>query len=56
MATCASILAWEIPRTEEPDGLQSMGLQKIRHSLATEHQQQHLPVMTRPNFKLMCRF
>ena len=27
MATYSSILAWEIPRTEEPDGLQSMGLQ-----------------------------
>ena len=26
MTTYASILAWEIPRTEEPDGLQSMGL------------------------------
>ena len=24
MATCFSILAWRIPRTEEPDGLQSM--------------------------------
>ena len=26
MATHSSILAWRIPRTEEPDGLQSMGL------------------------------
>ena len=25
MATHSNILAWEIPRTEEPDGLQSMG-------------------------------
>ena len=25
MATCCSILAWEIPWTEEPGGLQSMG-------------------------------
>ena len=25
MATHSSILAWSIPRTEEPDGLQSMG-------------------------------
>ena len=31
MATHSSILAWEIPRTEEPGGLQSMGLQRIRH-------------------------
>ena len=28
MATRSSILAWEIPWTEEPSGLQSMGLQK----------------------------
>ena len=28
MATHSSILAWEIPWTEEPDGLQSMDLQK----------------------------
>ena len=28
MATHSSILAWEIPWTEEPDGLQSPGLQK----------------------------
>ena len=28
MVTHSSILAWEIPRTEEPAGLQSMGLQK----------------------------
>ena len=27
MATHSSILAWKIPRTEEPGGLQSMGLQ-----------------------------
>ena len=28
MATHSSILAWEIPWTEDPGGLQSMGLQK----------------------------
>ena len=28
MATPSSILAWEIPWTEEPGGLQSLGLQK----------------------------
>jgi len=31
MATCSSILAWKIPWTEEPDGLQSMGSQRVRH-------------------------
>ena len=31
MATHPSILAWRIPRTEEPGGLQSMGSQGVRH-------------------------
>ena len=31
MATHSSILAWRIPRTEEPGGLQSMGLQRAGH-------------------------
>ena len=35
MATHSSILAWEIPRTEEPGGLQSMGSQRVRHNLVT---------------------
>ena len=30
MATLSSILAWEIPWTEEPGALQSMGLQRVR--------------------------
>ena len=32
MATHFSILAWRIPWTEEPGGLQSMGLQRVRHN------------------------
>ena len=39
MATHSSILAWEIRWTEEPGGLQSMGSQRVRLDLATEHQQ-----------------
>ena len=31
MATHSSILAWKIPWTEEPDRLQSMGLQRVGH-------------------------
>ena len=31
MAICSSILAWRIPWTEEPGGLQSIGLQRVRH-------------------------
>ena len=34
MVTHSSILAWRIPRTEEPGGLQSMVLQRLRHDLA----------------------
>ena len=31
MATHSSILAWRIPWTEEPGGLQAMGSQRVRH-------------------------
>ena len=31
MATHSSLLAWRIPWTEEPGGLQSMGLQRVGH-------------------------
>ena len=31
VATHSSILAWKIPWTEERGGLQSMGLQRVRH-------------------------
>ena len=31
MATHSSILAWRIPWTEEPGGLNSMGLQRVGH-------------------------
>ena len=33
MATHSSIPAWEIPRTEEPGRLQSMGSQRVGHNL-----------------------
>ena len=37
MAIHSRILAWEIPWTEEPGGLQSMGLQKsLTHNLVTK--------------------
>ena len=32
MAANSSILAWKIPWTEEPGGLQSIGPQRVRHS------------------------
>ena len=37
MATHSSILAWKIPWTEEPYGLQSMGLQGVGHDRVTEY-------------------
>ena len=39
MTTHSSILAWEISGTEEPGGLESMGLQRVKHDLATKQQQ-----------------
>jgi len=35
MATHSSIPAWKIPWTEEPGGVQSMVLQRVRHDWAT---------------------
>ena len=37
IATHPSILAWEIPWTEEPRGLQSTGSQRVRHNRVIEH-------------------
>ena len=34
MTTHSSILAWRIPRTEEPGGLQSIGLQRVGHNFS----------------------
>ena len=36
MATHSSILAWRMPWTEEPGGLQSVGLQRVRHDWVTK--------------------
>ena len=37
-AAHSSVLAWEIPWTEEPGALQSMGLKGVGHDLATKQQ------------------
>ena len=37
ISTHSSMLAWRIPWTEEPGGLQSMGLQRVGHNWATKH-------------------
>ena len=46
MATHSSVLAWKIPWTEEPGGLQSTGSQRVEHDRVTEHT---------PNFILLMR-
>ena len=42
MATHSSIFAWEIPWTEEPGVLQSMGFQRVRHDLVTKKENRPL--------------
>ena len=46
MATHSTILAWRIPWTEEPGGLQNMGSQRVGHDLATKQQQTFLCVFS----------
>ena len=41
MAIHSSILAWRMPRTEEPGGLQSMESHTVGHDLATNTQHTH---------------
>ena len=38
MTTHSSVLAWEIPRTEEPGALQSIGQKRVGRDLATKQQ------------------
>ena len=51
METHSSILAWEIPWTEEPGGLQSMGSQRVRHDLVIK---QHRPEFCKLLVKHSC--
>ena len=41
MVTCSIILAWRIPRTEEPGWLQSIGLHRVRHDLSDSSHSTH---------------
>ena len=47
MATHSSILAWEIPWTEEADGLHSVGSQRVGHDSATRQQQRTRLILSR---------
>ena len=44
MATHSSFLAWKIPWTEEPGGLQVVRSQRVGHDLATKHAINYLEV------------
>ena len=46
MATHSSILTWKVPWTEEPGRLQSVGLQRVRHSLETKPPPPHINMHT----------
>ena len=48
MATHSSILAWKIPWTEEPGGLNPQG-RKVRHDLATKQQQSAVKIIFIPS-------
>ena len=53
MATHSSILAWKIPWTKEPGGLQSMGSQRVRLDVVTEHAGTQTRRISYPTF---CRY
>ena len=54
MGTHSSILAWRIPWTEEPERLQSIGLQRVRHNWSDlAHTHAHLLNFTLPCFTLL---
>ena len=44
MATHSSILAWKIPQTEEPGGLQSMKSQRVGQDRVCMHTHAHIPI------------
>ena len=54
MATHSSILAWRIPWTEEPGGLQSMGSQRLAQDLGTSAQK--TPLMNSMKLLLVLSF
>ena len=53
MAIHSSMLACEIPWTEEPGGLQSMGSQRAHHDLATKQQQPRRELLILPEISFL---
>ena len=56
MATHSSILAWEIPWTEKPGGLQSIRSRRVRHHWAWAHTHTHMPKGISPNEENMTTY
>ena len=56
MPTHSNILAWEIPCSEKPGWLQSMGSQRVRHNLAAKQQQQILFKPGRRGVQFVCLY
>ena len=54
MATHSSMLAWEVPWTEEPGGLQLMGSQRVRYDLATKQNSKSKQSFNHMNFRIIC--
>ena len=55
MATHSSVLAWRIPLTEEPGGLQSVGSQTVRHEWAANtHTHTHTHTHSENEHSLLC--
>ena len=52
MATHSSVLAREIPRTEEPGGLQSVEMQRVGPDCVTKEQQQNVSFTNKPECSL----
>ena len=50
MATHSNVLAWRLPWSEEPGGLQSMGSQRVGHDIATKQ------TTVRASVTLICQF
>ena len=57
MATHSNILAWEIPWTDDPGGLQSMGLQRVGYDLVTKSKKgkEESVIIIRAGVKLQVR-
>ena len=55
MATHSSILAWRIPWTEDPGGLQSIGLQRVGHNWSDlAHMHSHCPIASCLGLRTFC--